>query len=134
MRRSSLATMGSPAHKDFDNAILLADIISSSVRKLAQQSSRSALGVSEIDTSNNFSEALSTIVAATSQLSSLIRSTEEVIVDYATAVSDVISQLCYKLEHQPVSCFSCSSPRNGSQCSGSCNEAHSPADPCSSCL
>lgn len=83
--------MESPAHKDFDNAILLADIISSSVRKLAQHSSRNALlGVSEIDTSNNFSEELSTIVAATSQLSSLVRSPEEVIVDYATAVSDVI--------------------------------------------
>ena len=86
-QRPSLATMNSTAHIDLDGAILLADMISSSVRRLVRQSTHNALDVSGMTVSNNVHEVIATIVAATSQLSSLVRTPEEVLVDYATAVS-----------------------------------------------
>lgn len=79
---------------EVDQALVLADLISSSVRRIAQLSARNTLGIlgigsatEEIETNERLSEATRCIVAASAQLSSLVRSPAEVIMDHATSVS-----------------------------------------------
>lgn len=90
------------AQTDIDQAAILADIISSSVHKIAQLSassssstSNNALGALGLDNigerdvhSADVVDAARCIVSASAQLSALVRSPEEVIMDFATAVSE----------------------------------------------